>query len=73
MPEEQKPSAKRVASVVKQCPWCGGALVFSPRFSLRALITGEAQVKEDAGVPEELRTVAAWVCETALCRYREPA
>jgi hypothetical protein len=57
----------------KRCPWCRGRLVFTPRFPVREMIPGEPRDFREHDVPEALRTVAAWVCGTALCRYREPA
>jgi hypothetical protein len=59
---------------VKTCPWCNGSLVFEPRYPVMRLIPGATtRVPREDDVPEPLRTVAAWVCGTPHCRFREPA
>jgi hypothetical protein len=58
---------------IKVCPWCGGPVVFEPYYPVTRLIPGEARRVEEKEIPERLRTVPAWVCETPHCRFREPA
>lgn len=59
--------------VLKSCPWCGGALVFTRAYPVTRLAPGESRRVRDEDIPESLRTVPAWTCQTPLCRYREPA
>lgn len=62
-----------VAAALKVCPWCGGPLVLDPHYPVMRLVPGARTPLED-GIPEPLRTIAAWVCELAPhCKFREPA
>jgi hypothetical protein len=61
-------------AVLKTCPWCGGSLVFERHYPVMRLVAGDVRHPvDDKNVPEPLRTVPAWLCETSMCRYREPA
>jgi hypothetical protein len=60
-------------TVGRVCPWCRGRLVLQPAFPLTALIPGEFRTRTNVDIPESLRTIPAWVCTTAHCRYREQA
>jgi hypothetical protein len=74
---EPKPSngARRVSQpqALKACPWCNGRLVLDVRYPVTRLIPGEVRCFRDDQVPERLRTVAAWVCDTPNCRFRAHA
>jgi hypothetical protein len=61
------------ADVLKMCPWCGGSLVFEPYYPVMRLIPGDSPKFRGEDLPPTLRTVPAWVCETAHCKYREKA
>jgi hypothetical protein len=58
---------------LKSCPWCRGALAFDRRFPVVHLVPGGTRFARQEEIPEPLRTVAAWVCETPHCKYREIA
>jgi len=61
-------------AVLKTCPWCGGPLVYERNYPVMRLVPGETRtLANDETIPEPLRTVPAWACATAMCRYREPA
>ena len=63
-----------VKAALKTCPWCGGALVYNKHYPVMLLVPGETRsFVDDRNVPEPLKTVPAWSCGTAMCRYREPA
>lgn len=71
-PPEHKTPVTR-GHPVKVCPWCGGPVVFEPYYPVTRLIPGESRRLEEEAIPEPIRTVPAWVCETQHCRFREPA
>jgi hypothetical protein len=61
-------------AVLKTCPWFGGPLIYNKNYPVMRLVPGETRNRvDDRNVPEPLKTVPAWACATALCRYREPA
>jgi hypothetical protein len=63
-------------AVLKTCPWCGGALIYEKNYPVMRLLPGETRTRtrvDDKSIPEPLKTVPAWACATAMCRYREPA
>ena len=62
-----------VSSGQKTCPWCGGALGYTAHYPVMHLAPGDVLVVSDKDVPQGLRTVPAWTCQTPLCRYRESA
>lgn len=57
----------------RACPWCKGRLVLESSFPLRQLIPGEVRARAEQNVPEQMRTVKAWVCSTPHCKFRESA
>ena len=59
--------------VLKRCPWCGGRLRYERAYPVLSLVPGDLPPIRDETIPEHLRVVAAWVCRTAHCRYREKA
>jgi hypothetical protein len=69
----QRPATFQKNHSLKLCPWCGGRLAFEPRFPLVRLIPGDVHRLKDVEAPEPMRTVAAWVCQTPNCRFREKA
>jgi hypothetical protein len=74
--KNNRPDRRRSGSkdpVLKSCPWCGGALAFEPYYPVTRLAPGESRSVDELSIPEPLRTVPAWACETPHCRYREPA
>ena len=58
--------------LLKRCPWCGGPLMLDPQYPVMRLVPGHSKLSED-DLPPSLRTVAAFVCQTAFCKYREKA
>ncbi len=60
-----------VRATLKTCPWCGGPLVFNQFYPVRRLVPGDIRSVFEEDIPQPLRTVPAWACSTALCRYRE--
>lgn len=74
MVQHKGPQANRSAPpAVKTCPWCGGALGYTAAYPVTRLAPGESRRMRDEDIPEVLRTVPAWTCQTPLCRFREPA
>jgi hypothetical protein len=59
--------------VLKMCPWCRGPLGFEPYYPVMRLVPGDARMLREEDIPPTLRTVAAWVCKTQFCKYREKA
>lgn len=66
-------SAGPGGQVLKTCPWCRGALGFQPYYPVMRLFPGNTWRPADDVLPEPLRTLPAWVCETPHCKFREPA
>ena len=58
---------------LKTCPWCRGRLVFEPFYPVMRLFPGSPAILSEGRVPEPLRTVPAWACNTPHCKFREPA
>ena len=58
---------------LKTCPWCRGTLVFEPLYPIMRLFPGTSPILAADRLPEPLRTVPAWVCDTPHCKFREPA
>jgi hypothetical protein len=52
------------------CPWCHGELILSTSSSLDELVPGGVRARAGSDVPPEVRSIAAWVCQTPHCRYR---
>jgi hypothetical protein len=74
MPRNTDPQRRESSQPrLKGCPWCGGALAFSPAYPVTRLGPGESKTIREEDIPEPLRTVPAWTCTTEHCRYREPA
>jgi hypothetical protein len=56
----------------RTCPWCHGQLSLKAGSALEELIPGGIVARPNGDLPLELRSVAAWVCDTPHCRYRKP-
>jgi hypothetical protein len=70
---EGPPRERRRKITGRACPWCNGRLVLQSSFPLNRLIPGELHARADEGIPEQMRTVRAWVCSTPHCKFRETA
>jgi hypothetical protein len=70
------PDRRRASTsqAIKTCPWCAGALQFDGSFPVVRLVPGDTRLAtREQDIPEPLRTIPAWVCQTPHCKYREIA